>query len=163
MRIAIGADHAGYELKEKLKHYLDGEGYEVTDVGAHNYDHGDDYPDYAFAVAEMVGEGKADRGILLCDSGIGVDVVANKVPGVRSALVHDEQLARTTREHNDTNVLSMGAMFVDEDKAARIARNWLETEFSGAERHARRIHKIDEIERREVAMHADEAKDDGGQ
>lgn len=150
MRIAIGADHAGYELKEKLKRYLKGEGYELTDVGAHSYLPHDDYPEYAMAAAEMVANGEADRGILVCDSGIGVDIVANKLPGVRSALVHDEELARITRQHNDTNVLSLGAMFMDEGKAGRIAKNWLETEFSGAERHERRIEEIRELERRET-------------
>lgn len=150
MKVAIGADHAGFELKEKLKNYLEDEGYEVHDAGALAYEPLDDYPLYAAPVAEMVASGEADRGILVCDSGIGVDIVANKVPGVRSALVHDEQLAVLTRQHNDTNVLSIGAMFVNEEKAKRIAKNWLETEFSGAERHARRINEIEELEEREL-------------
>jgi len=148
LRIAIGADHAGYELKEKLKEYLREQGHEVIDVGAAHYEPGDDYPKFAERAARLVGRGEADRGILVCDSGIGVDIVANKVPGVRSALVHDEALAKLTREHNDSNVLSLGAMFMDTDKAKRIVGNWLGTEFSRAERHERRIREIAEMERR---------------
>lgn len=147
MRIAIAADHAGFELKEKIKAYLEREGHEVIDTGPFTYQPGDDYPDYAGPAARKVADGEVDRGIVVCDSGIGVDIVANKIPGVRSALVHDEQLARLTREHNDTNVLALGAMFLDEEKAEEIVDAWLDTPFSGAERHARRIRKIAEMER----------------
>jgi ribose 5-phosphate isomerase B len=155
VKIAIGADHAGYELKEKLRKYLEGEGYDITDCGPHAFQPGDDYPDYAAPAAQMVANGEADRGIVVCDSGIGVDIVANKIPGIRSALVHDEGLAKLTREHNDSNVLALGSMFLDEAKAERIAKIWLETEFSHADRHERRIRKIEDIERTEAA-HADE-------
>jgi ribose 5-phosphate isomerase B len=151
MKVSIAADHAGFELKEKLKEYLKLQGYEVIDTGPKEFQPGDDYPDFAAPAAEMVANGQADRGILICDSGIGVDIVANKIPGVRSALVNDEELAKLTREHNDSNVLALGAMFLDEEKAKRIAKNWLETEFSGAERHQRRIDKITEIEKEEAA------------
>lgn len=147
MRIAIGADHAGFQLKEKLREFLQEEDYEVVDVGPSAFDPGDDYPVFAAEVGRMVSGGEAERGVLVCDSGIGVDIVANKFPGVRSALVHDEELARTTRLHNDTNVLSLGAMMVDEDKARRIVTNWLETDFSGEERHQRRVEEIEELER----------------
>ncbi len=147
MKVAIGADHAGFELKEKLREYLRDEDYEVIDVGPAAFEPGDDYPVYAAQVGRMVSTGEADRGILVCDSGIGVDIVANKFTGVRSALVHDEELARLTRQHNDTNVLSLGAMFLDDDKARRIVSNWLETEFSHAERHQRRVDEIEELER----------------
>lgn len=147
MRIAIAADHAGFELKEKLKDYLTLEGHEIVDTGPFTCQPGDDYPDYAAPAAEKVARGEVDRGIVICDSGIGVDIVANKIPGARSALVHDEQLAGLTREHNDTNVLALGAMFLDEERAGRIAKVWLETPFSGEDRHARRIRKIEEIER----------------
>lgn len=146
MRVAIAADHAGYDLKEKLKLYLKQEGYQIMDAGPMSYESTDDYPDYAAQAALMVSNGEVDRGIVICDSGIGVDIVANKFPGVRSALVHDEELAKTTRQHNDTNVLALGAMYMDEAKARRIVKNWLDTPFSGAERHARRIRKIQEIE-----------------
>lgn len=161
MKVAIGADHAGFELKEKIKDFLTQENYEVVDVGAHQYEKGDDYPLYAHSTAEMVSRGEADRGILVCDSGIGVDIVANKVPGVRSALINDEQLAIITRQHNDTNVLSLGAMLVDADKAKKITKNWLETEFSGDERHKRRIREIEDIERQEILLHEHEVQDDG--
>ncbi|MBI2844286.1 MAG: ribose-5-phosphate isomerase [Armatimonadetes bacterium] len=150
MKIAIAADHAGYELKERLKSYLTHEGHNVVDLGPESYEPTDDYPDYAIPAAEMVARGEADRGILVCDSGIGVDIAANKIPGVRSALVHDEELAKLTRQHNDTNVLSLGSMFVDETKARKIVKNWLDTPFSRAERHERRIRKIEKLEQREV-------------
>jgi ribose 5-phosphate isomerase B len=153
MRISIAADHAGFELKEKLKDYLEQQGNEVEDAGPKAFQPGDDYPDYAGPAAEMVGTGKVERGIVICDSGIGVDIVANKIPGVRSALVHDEELAKLTRQHNDSNVLALGALFVDEEKAKRIVKNWLETPFSGAERHERRIAKIKQFEKEE-ASHA---------
>jgi len=147
MKIAIGADHAGFELKEKLRNFLSGKGYDIVDVGAHEFEKGDDYPVYASEVGKKVSSGEVDRGILVCDSGIGVDVVANKFPGVRSALVHDEELAKITRQHNDSNVLSLGAMFLDEEKAEKIATNWLETDFSHAERHERRVHEIEDLEK----------------
>lgn len=163
MKIAVASDHAGFELKERLRVYLQHEGYDVADLGPRTYTPGDDYPDFAGPAAEMVSKGEADRAILVCDSGIGVDIVANKLPGVRSALVHDEELARLTREHNDTNVLALGSMFVDEEKAKRIAKNWLETEFSDADRHKRRLAKITELERRELpAVSAGNGDDDAG-
>lgn len=147
MKIAIGADHAGFELKEKLREFLQDDDYEVIDAGALAFQPGDDYPIYAAQVGRMVSTGEVDRGILVCDSGIGVDIVANRFPGVRSALVHDEELAKITRQHNDSNVLALGAMIVDEAKAQRIVTNWLETEFSHAERHQRRIEEIEELDR----------------
>ncbi|MCL5102517.1 MAG: ribose-5-phosphate isomerase [Armatimonadetes bacterium] len=150
MKVTIGADHAGYHLKEALKKFLKGEGHQVIDVGAHKYTPGDDYPPYAIAAAEKVANGEADRGVLVCDSGIGVDIVANKIPGVRSALVHDEDLARLTRQHNNSNVLSLGAMFMDEVKAEKITKNWLDTDFSHEERHERRVREIAELERTET-------------
>ena len=98
----------------------------------------------------MVGDGEVDRGVLVCDSGIGVDIVANKIQGVRSALVNDEELASLTRQHNNTNVLSLGAMFLDENKAKKVVKSWLDAEFSGAERHERRVKEIEELEKQEV-------------
>lgn len=148
MKIAIGADHAGFELKEKLREMLEDDGYEVIDVGAHELEPGDDYPIYAAQVGRMVSQGEAERGILVCDSGIGVDIVANKFPGVRSALVHDEELASLTRLHNDSNVLCLGAIFVDEAEAECITQIWLKTDFSHGERHQRRIEEIEELEKR---------------
>ncbi len=152
MKVSIASDHAGFELKESLKSYLTVQGHEVIDAGPASFQPGDDYPIYTAPAVEMVSSGHADRGIVICDSGIGVDIVANKFPGVRSALVHDEEVAKTTRMHNDTNVLALGAMFLDDDKARRIVKNWLETEFSGAERHARRIREISDIEYQQASM-----------
>lgn len=163
MQIAIGADHAGYELKNKLVKFLEQAGHDVYDAGAYGLYPTDDYPDFALKVAERVANGDVDRGILICDSGIGVDIVANKVPGIRSALVNDERLAKLTREHNNSNVLSLGAMLVDEDKAKRIVDEWMRAIFSEADRHKRRLEKISEIERREVLLHEEEMKDDGGE
>jgi len=161
MKVAIGSDHAGFELKEQIKDYLEDEGYDVTDVGALRYDKDDDYPDFARSVAHKVAMGDVDRGILVCDTGIGVDIAANKVPNVRSALVHDEELAIRTRLHNDTNVLSLGAMFVDPEKAKRIVDNWLQTEFSHEERHERRIHEIRDIYRQESLIYEEVLENDG--
>ena len=163
MKIAIASDHAGFDLKEKLKAYLGEEGHDVVDVGPENYEPGDDYPKFAAPAAEMVARGDADRGIVICDSGIGVDIVANKVPGIRSALVHDEELAKLTREHNDSNVLALGTIFVDEEKAKRIADNWLNTDFSGAERHTRRINQIADIEKEQALMLSEYEMDEDGE
>lgn len=147
MKIAIGADHAGFELKERIRGLLEDEDYEVIDEGPYEFQQFDDYPIYAEKVARLVSRGEVERGILVCDSGIGVDIVANKFPGVRSALVHDPELAKITRQHNNTNVLSLGAMFIEPEKAEQIVRNWLETDFSNAERHERRIAEIEALER----------------
>lgn len=160
MKIAVAADHGGFELKEKLKSFLKGEGHEVVDAGDKDYDPVDDYPKFAAVAADMVARGEADRAVVICDTGIGVDIVANKFPGVRSALVHDEDLAKRTREHNDTNVLALGATVLDEDEAKRITRVWTDTEFSGVERHARRIAEIGEIERSQVALLSEYDEDD---
>lgn len=146
MKISIAADHAGYDLKERIKDFLRQEGYEIVDTGAHSYDPMDDYPDFAEPAAQMVADGEVDRGIVICDTGIGVDIVANKVAGVRSALVHTEELAHRAREHNDSNVIALGAMVTDENAARRIVKIWLDTPFSQADRHRRRIHEIEEIE-----------------
>ncbi|QZA32964.1 ribose 5-phosphate isomerase B [Hydrogenibacillus sp. N12] len=140
MRIALGADHGGFRLKEILKAYVQSLGHEVIDVGTTSED-AVDYPDYAFPVAEMVARGEVDRGILLCGTGIGMAIAANKVPGVRAALVHDLFSARATRAHNDANVLTMGGRLLGSDLAKEIVRVWLETPFEGG-RHARRIEKI---------------------
>lgn len=152
MKISIAADHAGFDLKERLKDFLKQEGYEIIDTGAHSYNPLDDYPDFAEPAAQMVANQEVERGIVVCDTGIGVDIVANKVAGVRSALVHSEDLARRTREHNNTNVLALGAMYVDDGLARRIVKTWLDTPFSEADRHQRRIHEIDEIEEAEKCL-----------
>jgi ribose 5-phosphate isomerase B len=149
--IALGADHAGWPLKEIVKEWLDGRGDEILDFGTHTAD-SVDYPDYATLVADAVSEGSAARGILVCGTGIGMTIAANKVGGVRAAACADTYTARMAREHNDTNVLALGARIVGRDDAIEIVRVWLETAFAG-DRHARRIDKLTAIERKEPRRH----------
>lgn len=149
MKIAIGADHAGFELKEKLKQRLLQQGVEVDDRGTLD-NNSVDYPDFAAAVGREVASGRAERGLLVCGSGIGMAVAANKVPGVRAANITTEEEARLSREHNDLNVLTMGARILQEDQAFRILEAWLTTEFAGG-RHQRRVEKISELERESAA------------
>ena len=143
MRIAIGADHGGYELKEQIKEFLIQEGHDVTDKGTHSLK-STDYNDHAIAVAEGVRDGLFDRGILICGTGVGMSIQANKVDGVRAALVHDMFTAEATRLHNDSNVLTMGGRVIGPDLAKAIVKVWVDTTFSGDERHVRRIGKIDQ-------------------
>jgi ribose 5-phosphate isomerase B len=143
VKIAIGSDHAGYELKEYLKLSL-GEGHEFLDVGTENAA-SVDYPDYAVQVARLVTEGKVDRGILLCGTGIGMSVAANKVKGVRAALAFDLYTAMQSRRHLDANILALGALVTGMGLALEIARTWIEEPFEGG-RHERRIEKIRRLE-----------------
>jgi ribose 5-phosphate isomerase B len=145
MRIAIGADHAGFSLKERLKSQLERGGHDVVDVGTDS-EVSCDYPDFAAAVAERVASGRADRGVLVCHTGIGMSMAANKVAGVRAAAVENPEAVRLTREHNDANVLAMGARFVDPERAAEMLEIFLKTEFQGG-RHSRRIAKIAGMEK----------------
>ena len=145
-RVAIGADHGGYALKELLKGHLRELGCEVVDCGTHGTE-AVDYPDFALAVAELVAQGRAWRGILVDGAGIGSCMAANKVPGVRAALCHDQATALNSREHNDANVLTLGAGLTGESLARQIVKTWIETPFA-AGRHARRVAKIVEIEGR---------------
>jgi ribose 5-phosphate isomerase B len=140
MRIAIGADHAGFLLKEKLRQRLVEEGHEMVDYGATS-DASCDYPDFAQPVARDVAQGRSDRGILVCSTGIGMAIAANKVDGVRAAPVRDEDEVHLTREHNDANILTLGARYVDEQRALQLVHVFLDTEFAGG-RHARRVAKI---------------------
>jgi len=143
MKIAIGSDHGkAFELKEKMIAFLKEKGYEVEDKGTYTPE-SCDYPDFARPVAEDVAAGKADKGIVICTTGIGVSITANKVKGIRCALCFNEEMAELTRLHNDSNVLALGAAVVSEEMAKKIAMIWLTTEFSGEERHARRIRKIE--------------------
>jgi ribose 5-phosphate isomerase B len=144
--VAIGADHGGYPLKEVLKGHVRELGYEVVDCGT-NGTQAVDYPDFALAVAELVAQGRAWRGILVDGAGIGSCMAANKVPGVRAALCHDQATALNSREHNDANVLTLGAGLTGESLARQIVKTWIETPFA-AGRHARRVAKIVEIEGR---------------
>ena len=143
MKIALGSDHAGYELKEAVKASLTGD-HEVTDVGTDSTD-SVDYPDFALPVAHLVAEGKADRGILVCGTGIGMSVSANKVRGIRAALAFDLYTAMQSRRHLDANILVLGAGVTGRALALEMVGRWLETPFEGG-RHARRIEKIRRLE-----------------
>jgi ribose 5-phosphate isomerase B len=143
--VAIGADHGGFELKETLKADLSGMGLDVMDVGTYSKA-SVDYPDYAHAVAKLVSSGKAWRGIVIDGAGIGSCIVANKVPGVRAGMAYDYSSAVNSREHNDTNVLTLGAGMIGVNLAKQIVKTWLSTEFGG-ERHARRVKKISLVEK----------------
>ena len=141
MKIAVACDHGALALKNKVAAHLASKGYEVADFGTYTAD-SCDYPDFAGAAAKAVAAGECDKGIVLCTTGIGVSITANKVRGIRCALLHDIMSARLTREHNDTNMMALGAGVVGEMLALQIVDTWLGTEFSGVERHARRIRKM---------------------
>jgi ribose 5-phosphate isomerase B len=145
MRIAMGADHAGYELKNKIRDYLKQRGFDVQDEGTNAAD-SVDYPDFAAKVGNDVASHAADRGILVCGSGIGMAISANKVHGVRAANITSEYEAQMSREHNDLNVLTLGARILDEAKALKIVDLWLKTQFAG-DRHQRRVQKMMAIEK----------------
>ena len=140
--IAIGSDHGGFELKEKLMEHLSERGLEYKDFGTYSED-SCDYPVYGKAVAHAVADGDCDRGILICGTGIGISITANKVPGIRAALCGDCFSAEATRLHNDANILAMGARVVGAGLALKIVDTFLDTPFSGDERHVRRINMIE--------------------
>ena len=144
MKIAIGSDHRGFEVKRRLVLLLQSLGHEVVDMGPQSSE-SVDYPDYAFQVAKAVSEHKVDRGILICGTSIGMCIAANKVPGVRAAPCHDSITAEMSRRHNDANVLCLSSDLQGEEMMERIVRLWLETEFEGG-RHARRVDKIRKYE-----------------
>jgi ribose 5-phosphate isomerase B len=154
-KIHIGSDHAGYELKENLKEYLEKEGYEVIDHGADEYDEDDDYPDFCFPVAENVSIDTNSKGIVLGGSGQGEAIAANRIKGVRAVVFNGQYEPMdgrevpaeiiTARQHNDSNVLSLGARFLSNEEALEAVQTWLETDFSGEERHLRRIKKLDQL------------------
>lgn len=145
MKIAIGSDHRGYSLKERIKTLLSGDGHEIVDVGTDSEDSAD-YPDYAVPVAEMTASGEADRGIVVCGSGIGVSIAANKVDGARAALVWTADQARMTRMHNDSNVLALSEELGGDERVDEIVRVWIDTGFEGG-RHQRRVDKITDYEK----------------
>ena len=144
MNIAIGSDHGGWKLKEEVKKYLENEGYDFKDFGTGD-SNSCDYPDFGLPVAEAVARGEKDRGILICTTGIGMSITANKVPGVRAALCDNSEIARLSREHNDANILVLSAKMA-EDKIIDILKTWLKTDFSRDERHVRRLKKVKQIE-----------------
>lgn len=144
MKIAIASDHAGYEEKERLKPLLNELGIQFEDLGTVS-EESVDYPDYARKVGEEVSQGKVDQGLLVCGSGTGMAIAANKVPGVRAAVAWNEEIATLAREHNDANVLSLGARVTPTEELPKIVRAWFATRFDGG-RHERRVQKIREIE-----------------
>ena len=147
MRIALASDHAGYAEKERLKALLADLGVEFQDLGTVS-EASVDYPDYARAVAEQVADGRVEQGLLVCGSGTGMAITANKVPGVRAAVAWSEEIARLARQHNDANVLAIGARTTPPDDIPKIVRAWFSTEFEGG-RHAARVAKISDVERRD--------------
>ncbi len=147
MRIAIGSDHAGFELKQQLIAYLKQTGYEVMDLGTNSTDPVD-YPDYAEKVADAVVGGNVERGIVICGSGVGASVAANKVPGIRAGICHDTYSAHQGVEHDDINVLVLGARIIGVELAKEIVRSFLGARFSEEERHVRRLNKVKAIEAR---------------
>ncbi|MBM3939936.1 MAG: ribose 5-phosphate isomerase B [SAR202 cluster bacterium] len=151
MRVVIGTDHAGLALKTEIADWLRKRGHDLIDVGAHEYVATDDYPDFAKAVAEAVAEGKAERGVLLCGSGVGACVVANKIPGIRAAMCHDTYSARQGVEHDDMNVLCVGGRVVGPELAKELVSAFLGARFTGEERHVRRLDKLRAIETAHLA------------
>lgn len=144
MRIAIGADHAGFDLKQAVVEYLKQLRHQVLDLGTHNTEPVD-YPDYAEAVGRTLLEGKADRGILICGSGVGVSVAANRMPGIRAGVSHDTYSARQGVEHDDVNVLVLGARVIGVELARELVRAFLGAQFTGEERHRRRLEKVEAL------------------
>ncbi len=148
LRIAIGADHGGYELKAPLIDFIESLGHVVDDIGAHSFEATDDYPDYAAKVAEMVATDNAERGIMVCGSGVGACVVANKVVGVRASVCHDTYSAHQGVEHDDMNVLCLGARIVGSELATEVVKAFVEAGFIEEEKYRRRLNKVLEIEAR---------------
>ena len=151
MRIAIGADHGGFEMKEQLARKLMDAGHEVVDFGNTHLDPGDDYPDFAIPLAKAVAAGNFERGILLCGSGVGASVAANKVIGARAALCHDAFSARQGVQDDDLNILCLGGRTTGTEVAWDCVRNFLAASFSGAARHQRRLAKVERLEHTKVA------------
>ena len=146
LHVALGADHAGYALADELRPWLPSLDVEVLDLGAHTYDAADDYPDFAAAVARSVAAGQAQRGLIVCGSGVGASVAANKVPGVRAAVCHDTYSAHQGVEHDDMNVLCLGGRIIGVEPAKEIVAAFLGARFSGEERHQRRLAKVMALE-----------------
>ena len=147
MKVALGSDHGGFPLKTELRDIIEIAGHKVVDLGAHEYDAADDYPDFAFAVARAVTDGQAQRGVIVCGSGVGASVAANKVRGIRAALCHDSYSARQGVEHDDLNVLCLGARIIGVALATELLHAFLGAEFSAEERHQRRLNKVLAVER----------------
>lgn len=151
MRVAVAGDHAGLEMKNTIAGWLKDWGHQVTDLGAHAYDKDDDYPDFADAVALAVAKGQVERGILVCGSGVGAGIAANKVPGVRASMCHDTYSAHQGVEHDDMNVLCVGGRVIGPEVARELVSAFLNARFTGEERHRRRLNKVLAIEARAAA------------
>jgi len=145
MRVALGSDHAGYEHKQRIKGFLEGKGVEVTDLGTYSAEESVDYPDFAEKVGEAVVDGDAEFGVLVCGTGIGMAIAANKVDGIRAANVTDPEFAKLARAHNDANVITVSGRFVDPEVNEQIIEAFLATPFEGG-RHERRVNKINGME-----------------
>ena len=152
MRIALGSDHAGFTLKQEVAEQLRAAGHDVRDLGADTYDPGDDYPDFARLVGSAVASDQAERGILICGSGVGASIAANKVPGVRAAVCHDTYSAHQGVEHDDMNVLVLGARIIGVEVARELLQAFLAARFSNDERHVRRLNKVKAIESQHLTM-----------
>lgn len=148
MRISMGSDHAGFELKEEVKSQLEAAGHEVEDVGTHSPE-STDYPPFAAKAAELVAGGEADKGVIVCGSGVGVSIVANKVDGIRAVNAHDPAEAEMSRRHNDANVVTLSGARLSPEQAKPIVEAFLSTDFEGG-RHARRVGEITEVEKGEI-------------
>lgn len=159
MKIALGADHAGFQVKSELVPWLRERGHEILDLGAHELDVTDDYPDFAWPVAVSVLRGEAERGILICGSGIGASITANKVKGIRAGLCHDTYSAHQGVEHDDMNVLCMGTRIIGMALAEEIVLSFLGATFSNEERHIRRTDKLRSIENHSTGTGSSDSKD----
>ena len=146
MRIAVAADHAGFELKNEIAGQLRAAGHEVSDLGAHAYDAADDYPDFAAAIARAVANGEAERGVLICGSGVGASIAAHKIRGVRSSVCHDTYSAHQGVEHDDMNILVLGSRVIGVALARELVGAFLQANFTGEERHSRRLEKVRALE-----------------
>ena len=146
LRVALGADHGGFSLKTELLPWLKGRGYDVLDLGAHAFDSTDDYPDFSKLVAQTVASGEAKRGIIICGSGVGACITANKVPGMRAGTCHDTYSAHQGVEHDDMNILCLGARIIGIEVAKEVVAAFLEARFSNEERHRRRLQKVLAVE-----------------
>lgn len=146
MRVGIASDHGGFTLKEQIAESLRGSGHEVVDFGAHQLDPGDDYPDFVIPLARAVADGKVERGLVLCGSGVGASIASNKIPGVRAGLIHDVFSAHQGVEDDDMNVFCLGGKVIGSALARELVETFLTARFSGAERHLRRIAKVQALE-----------------
>jgi ribose 5-phosphate isomerase B len=151
MRVAVASDHGGYPLKAGAIELLASLGHDVTDVGAYGFEPLDDYPDFALAIAEAVAGRSVERGVLICGSGVGASIAANKLPGVRAAVCHDTYSAHQGVEHDDMNILCLGARVIGPELAAELIRAFITAQFSNGERHVRRLQKVAAIEQRYMA------------